>query len=146
MEAVSFHAPTPELFDSDDYDQMLLFLYQVKFYLAVKGMEEQLPEREKVFTAIAYLHGYAFECVMRYLGDFLTNKEGHREKGTSEIFGSFLVFKDWLRLLFRKTRLDKRKITRKTYLLRDRCISKDIADLRRHLWCAKRRQQRLRNN
>jgi hypothetical protein len=37
-------------------------------------------EEEKVFIATGYRQGSGFACFKRYLGDFLSNEEGHRKK------------------------------------------------------------------
>jgi hypothetical protein len=146
MEAAEFHAPVPEHFDGSNHNQLPLFLYQVKFRFAVDAIEEKLPEEEKVFQAIGFLRGRAFACFENYLGDFLSNREGHRKKETDGIFGSFQVFENRLRLLFGNPRLYRRKRTREPPVLEFLRLSNDIANLRRRLRHAKRRQQRLRND
>ena len=99
MQAIPFQFPAPELFKGDP-QQLPLFLFQVKLRFSLDATLEDIPEEEKVFIAIGYLRGRAFACFKRYLGDFLSNEEGHRKIDTDEMFGNFQVFEDRLRLLF----------------------------------------------
>ena len=99
MQAVSFQLPALEPFDGDPY-QLPLFLFQIKLRFAFNSMVEQAPEEDKVHMAIGYLEDGAFAYFARYLGDYLSNKEGYRKRDTDEMFGNFQVFEDRLRLLF----------------------------------------------
>ena len=76
--------------------------------------------------AIGYLRGRAFACFKKYLGNFLSNEEGHRKKETDEVFGNFQVFEDRLRLLFRRRKkLSGRKQRRNTHLSENMRTFKD---------------------
>jgi hypothetical protein len=91
MQAIPFQLPALERFDGDPY-QLPLFLFQIKLRFAFNAMVEEVPEEEKVFMAMGHLDGGAFAYFARFLGDSLSNEEGHRRKDTDELFGKFSGF------------------------------------------------------